>query len=386
MTRLLRKVSKKLFIVINLAAVLAFLLVCCTGFLNPGRYWYIAILGVGFPFIVLVLLGFVFFWWFFKSKWALLSLAVLLLGWTQVHLLFAFHPFASFNNAKPAGSLRVMQWNVARMDQMNPKRPGGSFRQPILDFIQQMDPDILCMEEFLESNNPREFDENIPYITTVLKYPYHFFARDHRRLDGVYEHGVIIFSKYPLLDTLRIRYAGPDSAKAGESLIHTDIAVNGQRIRVFATHLQSLRFDGSDYNAINTITTGEHGTVTKSKSILKKFQQAYFLRSRQAELVRREMEDSPYPVVICGDFNDVPNSFSYAKIKGNCTDAFLARGFGVGRTFAGISPTLRIDYIFADSKMEVLQCKKTILHYSDHYPLVADLKIREGKLDSSRVR
>jgi len=375
MTRILRKVSKKFFILSNIALAIAFLLVCCTGFLNPGRYWYIALLGVGFPFIVLFLLLFIFFWWFFKSRWAFLSIAVLVLGWAQVHALFGFHLFSSFNMQKKPGSLRVMQWNVSRLDQMNPKRPGGSFRKPILEFIQKMNPDVLCMEEFLESNNPREFDENIPYFTNVLKYPYHFFARDHRRWDGVYEHGVIIFSKYPVLDTLRIRYSGPDSLRAAESLIHADIDAGGQRLRIFATHLQSLRFDGNDYTVLHTLTKGENDAVNKSKGVLKKFKQAYFLRSKQAELVRREMDDSPYPAILCGDFNDVPNSFTYSKVKGDYNDAFLSAGFGIGRSFASLSPTLRIDYILADKKLDVLQFKKTKLYYSDHYPLVADFQL-----------
>ena len=102
MTRILRKVSKKFFILSNIVLAIAFLLVCCTGFLNPGHYWYIAVLGVGFPFIVLFLLLFVFFWWFFKSRWALLSLTVLVLGWSQVHTLFGLHLFASFDPAKKA--------------------------------------------------------------------------------------------------------------------------------------------------------------------------------------------------------------------------------------------------------------------------------------------
>jgi len=375
MTRILRKVSKKIFIVINIITVVAFLLVCCTGFLSPGRYWYVAVLGVVFPFIVLALLLFIFFWWFFKSRWAFLPLVTLLIGWWQVHALFGLHAFNRFKTDKPEGSLRIMQWNVSRMDQMNIKRPGGTFRRPILDFIKKMNPDVLCLEEFLESNNPKELEQNIPYFTHTLKYPYYYFARDHRRADGVYEHGVIIFSRYPILDTLRIRYSGLDSLKAAESLIHADIDVNGQRIRVFATHLQSLRFDGNDYTVIRTLAKGEDDAVNKSKGVLKKFRLAYYLRSKQAELVRREKDDSPWPTITCGDFNDIPNSFTYARIIGSDRDAFLQCGFGIGRSFASLSPTLRIDYIFTDKKMEVLQFKKTTLPYSDHYPLVADIKL-----------
>ncbi len=375
MAGILRKISKKVFITANIAAVIVFLLACCTVFLSPVKYWYIAVLGVGFPFIVLVLLLFILFWWIRKSRWAFLSLAALIIGWGQVHKMFALHPFSFFSVEKPAGALRVMQWNVSRLDQMNPKRPGGTYRQPILDFIKTMNPDVLCMEEFLESNNPQEFDENIPYFKNILKYPYYFFARDHRRWDGVYEHGVIIFSKYPIIDTLRLRYSGPDSLRAAESLVHADIDVNGKRIRVFATHLQSLRFGGNDYNVIGSLAKGENDAVNKSKGVLKKFRMGYYLRSKQAELVRREKDISPYPTILCGDFNDVPNSFTYAKVRGDDNDAFLEKGFGIGRTFASLSPTLRIDYILTSNKIDVLQCKKTKLKYSDHYPLVADIKL-----------
>jgi endonuclease/exonuclease/phosphatase family metal-dependent hydrolase len=363
MTRILRKVSKKIFIVINIVAVILFIPACFTAYFDPGRYWYISILGVGFPFLILSLLTFIFFWLFFKSRWVFLSLVALVLGWYQVITVFAVHPVGPFNETKATGSLRVMQWNVARLGQMNKRDDAISDRTAILACIKKMDPDVLCMEEFLESNNARKMDANIPYISQQLNYPYYFFARDHRRRDRLYDHGVIIFSKYPLIDTMRIRYAG------------ADINVNGQFIRVFATHLQSLHFDGDDYDVLKNIAKAEDSAVEQSKSVLKKFRYGYSLRHKQAELVRNELDKSPYPEIICGDFNDVPNSFTYFKIKGNRNDAFLKKGFGIGRTFASLSPTLRIDYMMAAKKLEVLQFKKIRLYCSDHFPLIADFKL-----------
>ncbi len=377
MTRFIRTVSRKLFVLATLGLVLVFLLACCTSFLHPARFWYIAVLGVGFPVVTLALVFIVFSWWFFKSKWAFVPLAALLIGFGQITTFFAFHPFSSFDKKKAPNTFRVMQWNVSRLDQMNRKRPGGTYRNNIFAFIREMDPDVLCMEEFLESNNPKEIKENIPYFTDSLHYPYYYFARDHARWDRLYEHGVVIFSRYPLLDTLRIRYAAEDSLNGGESLIHVDVNINGRRIRIFATHLQSLRFDGNDYGVLSRIVKVEDSAVTRSVGVVKKFRRAYMSRSRQAELLCRELDSSPYPQVLCGDFNDVPNSFTYFKIKGDRTDAFLRRGFGVGRSFAALSPTLRIDYILCGKELNVEQFKKTILPYSDHYPLVADFKLPE---------
>jgi len=378
MARFVRKLSKKIFIWINLLAVAVFLLACMTGYLTPGRYWYIAVLGVVFPHLLLVLVGFVIFWAGFKSRWFLLSLIALAIGWSQVSRVVGMHPFNGFTLEKKEGTLRVMHWNVARFDQMNVTASGNRNRQGDLDYIRKMNPDIICMAEFLESNNPREIKQNIPYFRDSLHFPYYFFAPDYRRWDGLYMHGVAIFSKYPLLDTQRIRFAGPENAKAGESLIHADADVDGKRIRIFATHLQSLRFDGNDYSVIKDVTNVENGAVNKSKGVLRKFRQAYFLRSKQAEIVKREMDASPYPSVLCADFNDVPNSFTYQKIRGHHHDAFLSAGFGLGRTFSSLSPTLRIDYIFTDPGIDVLQFKKTVLPFSDHYPLVADLRLADA--------
>lgn len=376
MARFIRRFTRKSLIIINIIIVIVFLLGCCTPFLLPGKYWYIAVVGVGLPLVALVLVLFILLWWFFKSRWAFLSLAALLLGWGQVNDFFAFHLFSSFDKQKEEKSIRVMQWNVSRLGQMN-KKERLTQRQGIFDFIKENNPDVLCMEEFLESNNPKLLDENIPYVTQELKYPYYYFARDHARWDNLYEHGVAIFSRYPIVDTFRTRFDSEDSLNLGESLIHTDIDVNGKKVRIFATHLQTLRFDGSDYGAIKGLLKARSGSLGKMEEIIMKFRHAYTLRSNQAELVRRELDSSPYPEIICGDFNDVPNSFAYSKIKGNRNDAFLKKGFGISRTFISLSPTLRIDFILANKKLDVLQFKKTRIFYSDHFPLLADFKLPE---------
>ena len=82
-----------------------------------------------------------------------------------------------------------------------------------------------------------------------------------------------------------------------------------------------------------------------------------------------------YPVIFCGDFNDVPNSYTYFTVRGNMQDAFLEKGSGIGRSFTSISPTLRIDYILTSNDFSVLQFDRNKRKYSDHYMLVTDLKL-----------
>jgi endonuclease/exonuclease/phosphatase family metal-dependent hydrolase len=94
----------------------------------------------------------------------------------------------------------------------------------------------------------------------------------------------------------------------------------------------------------------------------------------QADIIDQVRNNSPYPVVLTGDLNDVPNSYTYFKVRGSFKDAFLEKGYGIGRTFRSLSPTLRIDYIFTDPRFSVVQFKREKKDYSDHYMIVTDIR------------
>jgi endonuclease/exonuclease/phosphatase family metal-dependent hydrolase len=258
---------------------------------------------------------------------------------------------------------------------MTKKRGTSGHRSGMMEFVRGQQADVLCFQEFFESHNPREFAPNIPYIQQQLHYPYYFFSRDYRRYDGVYEAGVIIFSRYPITDSFITRYSHPDGPKAAESLIGADIDVAGTRIRIFTTHLQSVLFRHKDFHDIEIIKNVDDSILQASRSIVKKLRIAYRHRGDQAEEVRKQLDKSPYPGIICGDFNDIPNSYTYFTIRGGWQDAFIQKGFGIGRTYVNLSPTLRIDYILSDPRLEVLQCRPFLLPYSDHHPVIADLKM-----------
>lgn len=382
MAPFIRKLTKRFFIILNIVAVVIFLVACLTAYCNPFTYWLVALLGVGFIFITISVFLFFIFWLLFRSQWALFSLAALLIGWFQIHAVFGFNPFSSFNKIKPPKSFRVLTWNVSRWDEMNKQsKKGVSYRLKMFEFIKNQDADIVCFQEFFESRRTDLFDLNIPYITSQLNYPYYYFARDHVPVNGIYEHGVAVFSRYPIIDTFRLRYPGPDSLKGKESLIRATIDINGLKINVFTTHLQSFLFSGKEYRGLKNIKRADDkdSIVEASKGIIAKFRRSYGLRSLQADLVRSQLDNSKYPEIICGDFNDVPNSYTYFTIKGERQDAFVNRSFGLGRTFVFISPTLRIDYILASKQFEILQYKKTKLPYSDHFPVMADFRFGEGK-------
>jgi endonuclease/exonuclease/phosphatase family metal-dependent hydrolase len=374
MPGLFKKVTKRFFIVVNIIFAALFLLSFANAFLPPKNFWFIALLGLVFPALLILMIGFLVFWTLVRSKWALLSLFLLLLGWFHIHAFYAFNLRHSFSEAKPPGSIRVITWNVHYLDQMyRPNQQGQSQREPIINFLKQQQADIICLQEFFESGKP-QFTPNIEFMKKELGTPYHYFVDDYRQSRRLYEVGPVIFSRFPIIETGRHEYVH-NSLNAVESLISADLRVNGDTIRIYTTHLQSVLFRKKELRDIEKIKNVEDSLLVASKSIVRKLKQAYAYRGGQAELVRKELDACPHPLILCGDFNDVPNSYTYFHIKAKLQDAFLEKGFGIGRTYTSLSPTLRIDYMLAGNEFQVLQCKKVELPYSDHYPVIADLSL-----------
>ena len=375
MAYVFRKITKKVFVILNIVAGCIFLLACCNSFLNPQQWWFIALLGLAFPFLLLFVIGFFFFWVLFRSRWALLSLACLAFGYSNIRALVGFHFGKDYPAKKPRGSLRILTWNVTWFDEQTKEvKNRVSYRKDMFDFIATQNPDILCFQEYVELNNRGPSYNNQREITK-LGYPFHIIAYDYFGWKNSFWAGVAIYSKYPFTDTFHIRYGGSLLLKANESFIGGDIEVRGKKIRICTTHLQSVLFQKNDYRNLEIIKTAADSMYTASKSVVKKLVQGYKNRGDQVDIVRKHLDESPYPAILCGDFNDIPNSYTYFKMKGDRKDAFREAGAGIGHTFSKIVPTLRIDYIMTDPKFDILQYFRYFLPYSEHYPVIADVAL-----------
>ncbi len=371
------KFLKGLFISANLCVIACFLAVCLVPYINTATFWYVAFFGLLFPLLLFALLAFLFLWAAVRSKWFWVCLTALLLGSQQILALIGFNFPTNFNETKEPNTLRVLQWNVSSWDQnewnidkkSNRKVMEKTNRQLMLDLVKEQNADVLCFEEFFQPLQRNYYDENISKITE-MGYPYHYFVSSVAYKD-LFESGVAIFSKYPIVDSSKFDF-GEDAH--AEHLITTDIKVGDKTFRIITIHLQSVRFQAEDYESINDLKRRREAGLKDSRTIVSKLKRGYTFRYSQAQIVRQHIDASSYPVILCGDFNDVPNSNTYFTVKGDLKDAFLKKGFFIGRTFRLLSPTLRIDYIFCDKLFSVDQMKILHVPWSDHYPVKADLK------------
>ncbi|MEO6722362.1 MAG: endonuclease/exonuclease/phosphatase family protein [Ferruginibacter sp.] len=363
------KLVSTLLRVVNIFLVALYLLVCLIPFLPTGKYWMVALLGLVFPFLFFGVLAFLILWSIARSKWAFLSLIALILSWKQISVIFGFHS-KKFTIAKNDETLRVLSWNLSAWGESSKSRSAPNCDQQMTTLIAAQQPDVLCLQEFYDRAGVTR-GYSMVRILQNMGFQYAYFVRTTIKKTN-YSTGVAILSKYPIADTAKFSYGENDYA---EHLIFADIFFQGQKVRVFTTHLQSVRFEGQEYSTLRKIENPDESRLKGSRTVVNKLKVGYHYRGSEADLANEKIRESPYPAIVCGDFNDVPNSYTYFKIKDDLQDAFLKKGNGIGRTFRYLSPTLRIDYILADKKFKVEQFNRIIAPYSDHYPIVADLTL-----------
>lgn len=374
----MKKLSKFLnpFILIgNMVVMVLFVLACLTPFVHTGTYWWIALAGLTFPVLLFAILLFLIFYAIKKSKWAFVNLLIIVLGIPQIRASFAFNLANNYSLNKAEGDIKILQYNVKSWDQLRLEQVsdfyGESFQPQMMKFLKESNADIMCFEEFFEGTDSSKFKSNVTQIK-ALGYPYHYF-RHGDLLDGIYYYGDAIFSKFPISDTVSI---SSGYKQINPMLIYADVQLPKNKIRVFVTHLQSVGFTDDQYTAIQDLKKGEESGIKQSRTIIGKLKKAYDSRYEQSQIVKQQLNSSPHPALLCGDFNDVPNSNTYFTISKNMKDAFIKKGTFIGRTFRYIFPTLRIDYILADKSFDIKKFKVIHIPYSDHYPIESIVRLK----------
>lgn len=293
----------------------------------------------------------------------------------------AFNYFGN-NKIKPNdGGLKVMTWNVHLFD-LGEWTNDQTSKAKIIELISEENPDVLCLEEFYwDKKQPSE-----PYTSIIqqMGYPYVKLSSNYSlkkslmttkaTKDEVIFSGDAIFSKYPLQN--EHTYILNKNYK----MLSVDLIVDSSNIfNVNVVHLTSVGFKEKEMDYIEDVKTKgvTAQKAEKAKGILKKLMYASSHRADLANKIDSLKRFTDYPMLICGDFNDVPGSYVYRKVKGELSDAFEKKGAGLGRTYQNIFPTLRIDYVLYDDKaLKVLGYNRRNVGLSDHFPVIVNFSIR----------
>jgi endonuclease/exonuclease/phosphatase family metal-dependent hydrolase len=379
---LLRKLIIRSFAVINIIMAVLFLLGCYAKWFNPANWWFIGLFTLAAVYLFFILFIFFIIWLLVQPKLSLIFIVVIILAWRPIQNIIPFRLSSTFTVKKPANTLRVMSWNVAQFNILEDKKH-PEVRKQMLALINKYQPDIACFQEMVAGDKP--VDLTTPYyhrfrfypltnFVDSLHFPNYFYGYNYKEdfLDSQH-FGILILSKYPLINRHAVMKYPYDYNSIFQ---YADMVKDGDTFRIFNVHLQSLKFTPTNLNYIDSPSLESREDIERSQSVLGKIKVGFLKRKAQAELVKAEIDSSPYRIILCGDFNDVPNSYAYATIGGSLQNAFVEKGSGIGRTFSGISSTLRIDNIFVDDAFTVEQFTKINKKLSDHYPVITDLQLK----------
>ncbi len=250
--------------------------------------------------------------------------------------------------------LSVLTYNTHQMGMYE-----KAHQNRVIRYLQKQEADIICLQEVDVYKNDKYL--TLPELRKALdKYGYTYF--DFKIYNKRHQYGLAVFSKYPLINKNTIRYSS-----RGNISDYCDVVVNNDTFRLFNNHLESNRLELKDLpDSIKSTALKE-----SAQRISDKLESARKIRQVQAKAIRAEIERSPYPVIVAGDFNVIPLSYAYLKIRGNnLTDCFLATSWGRwGATVTKRKIGARIDYILCSKQLHPIQTNIDHLNCSDHYPM-----------------
>lgn len=376
MKKSIKKTILRVIFFCNICCILVLLASNTAPYLNPYKWWPLAITGIFFPFLAIAAFFFFLFWLPIRPRKAGFSLIAILISIPNIILTFG-SPFSlSFKQAKEKGDLRILTWNTGLMNYTAPdnntaiRNNGVIFRK-----LKEADADIVCLQEFFTAVAPGNDFNYIEFIAKTMNYPYHYFSFDVPKFGGNAYFGSIIFSRYAIADTQELQYPKPFYG----SIIKAGVIISGDTIDVITTRLQSVHFERNEYVQLNNIISGTDSGFTGTRNIINKLQLGYKRRIEQVKLLNEVIGKSTHPLLFTGDLNDVPVSYTYAEVRNELNDAWIKKGSGFGRTFAYISPTLRIDQIFFNDHFRARQVNRIFGEgVTDHYALVADLVLKKN--------
>ena len=350
----MKNTLRNIFLTINFIIVIALFIAYLAVYISPEKYWMPSLFGLAYPFILTGNVFFIGFWLLFKPRYLLLSLIAIVIGWGFVSR------YVQLNGEEiEAGDVKIISYNVRYFvgdENLSQKECANK----IVTFLDEQNADIICLQEArLRKKSIFNLPKTVKKLGSINHYQY---ARSSTT------YGSVTMTRYPIINMGEIRF---DESR--NMTIYTDVIINDDTVRIFNVHLQSYKIDPNKYSIIDSLGVNQEQDLKEVREMSYKFKKAFQMRAGQVREIRKYIDNSPFDVIVCGDFNDTPVSFAYQKIKGDLTDAFVNSGKGLGRTYIGKLPSFRIDNIFHSDNFESYNFQTYDFRLSDHLPISCEL-------------
>jgi endonuclease/exonuclease/phosphatase family metal-dependent hydrolase len=336
------KIFFRLIFLLNIVLIGLTIVSLLASFVSPLTFDVPHLVSLFLPWFWVINLILVLFWLFVRDKrwkWSFLCVIVSIPWITRF---VGFH----FNQKEQSDQINVITFNSKSIFDDNP------IRQYVNNWEQRLSCNIFCFQEVSE-NHLTDIQRSLPDYNAYFNY------------------GKLILTKFPISNRGQIRF---DKSLIG--CIWADIHIGGRSYRVYNIHLQSNQVSREAESIMHDVGVQNNRLLDRMKGMFLNYRESAKIRVRQARTLIEHISEAPYPVIICGDLNDTPFSYTYAIFSNHLKDHFKVKGLGIGTTYAGIIPGLKIDYIFTDENFSVTEHRILREELSDHFPVLSRMKLK----------
>lgn len=321
-----------LMMVITIPIMLLFVASLFVPLVNPNSAGIFSILGLVAPFVYGAML-LVTLYWILRWRWIAVPLILLaVIGSFSLSSFYRPELKRFYEKSYPSSAVKVLTYNARSFINDNGQRCLDS----VAEMIRVIRPDVICFQEMGFSHK----------MDSILKHEQLKYSPLPKSLSRV-DLSPAIYSRHPIVAAERI-----DSMK---NFVWADVVIRKDTLRLFNLHLHTtaIRRDEGQYIE-NHQYLEEEGDIDKLRSMASRLSENNKLRSTQADTIATIIASSPYPVIVCGDFNDTPVSYTYRRVSRKLKDAFREAGRGYSYTYRGFFDMLRIDYVLYDKRFTAL--------------------------------
>lgn len=330
-----------LLYIINITFLFALFLSYGAPYFSPDTIlWPIAFLGLVYPLLLLINGLFLVYWLIVFKKHFWTNLIILAIGFGYIKNNVNFNKSENLEGQR----FSIMSFNVRLFNAYNWIKDDDT-KNNIINFINNTSSGIVCFQEFYAPEKLPQFNYNYSHIG---------LQNDRKSWR------MATFSKYPIIKKGTVSVNGETKNNV---CIYSDIVIELDTIRVYNIHLASNWFQKQDYEFL------DNPSVEGAENIIERLKRSYHKRANQVVAIKKHINTSVFPVIVCGDFNDTPNSYAYKVLSEGLLDSFTNSGQGLGSTYNGKVPGLRIDYILHSPDLEIVNFKVHDKNLSDHFPI-----------------
>lgn len=353
-----KKAVKQYFNIIALFASVGLFIFTMIGLyggeVNPVGHNMRALTTLVMPFLIVANAIMLIYWALRRSKFILIPILSIVVSINYIGTIFQFGGSPEGVNPK----LTIASYNVRGFN----KDATGVIAIDVINSLKKENTDVICLQEF---DNSMTGDGS--KVTNKIKdmYPYQAIGHD-----------LVILSRFPIKGQKQMPFE-----MSNNGAMWADIKVDqNHTIRVFNVHMETTGINRTLKKAADA-NEGMPNTLNMNQNLANNLFDDYtmhsYIRAGQAITIANEKRDSKNPIILCGDFNDVPYSFTYNTLKGDLTDGFRQGGHGYGATYRGAKSMFRIDYIFHSDNMESLDYYTIDKEFSDHNPVFSKITFKE---------